>query len=343
LREAIFGGAVGGVKRRKVESVEEGGNHKQDRKEETKREEGGREDVVLLAEDATNERVVFVYRGVRPVQMLPTNVDKDKGRNTANPTSAIGSKRPREEEQDDEEYGAVYDVFRERRVGWFYPTYYGTCCHYHRPRPLVLRPQPRPPALLLPPKTPAQKACASPRARSSRTGGQAPAAASRKRDRERGSDGKVVWRRTIVMRNVCESDVEFGKDGICLWVKVAPRVAKATSSTTATATTPTTSATATTATTTTTTPTAPTVPTATTTTAPASVGGGGREKEPRLTRLEVECDGTVRSKDERRGVVFPCKVWRWRPPPRVPRTRAQKVEEKKGKMEGEETKMEVEV
>ena len=70
----------------------------------------------MLSEDATNERIVFVYRGLRPVQVPPTNTDKDKDKSAANATPGIGSKRPRKEEQDGE-YGVVYDIFRERRVG----------------------------------------------------------------------------------------------------------------------------------------------------------------------------------------------------------------------------------
>ena len=97
------------VKRRKVErAVEEGGEHTKDWGE-AKREEQTREDVFLLAEDATNERIVFAYRDLRPVQVMPTNMDKDKEKiaANANATPGIGFKRPREE-QDDEYEGEAH-------------------------------------------------------------------------------------------------------------------------------------------------------------------------------------------------------------------------------------------
>ena len=333
LREAVFGGAAGGPKRRKLaESAGEGGNHKTDREEESKRQDGGREDVVLLAEGATNERVVFVYRGLRP-QIPPPDVDRDKDKNMANSTPAIGSKRPREEEQDDEEYEAVYDVFRERRATGSAPpstapatttTATGTTTSTEGTTAKGVR-----------------FAAGSKLA----DGGCKPRRRQRPGTGSESSNGKIVWRRTLVMRNVCESDVEFGKDGICLWVKVVPpaAVAAAVANTTVT---PTLLAT-TTATTATTSP----APAAPAPAAPAS-SSGRREKEPRLTRLEVEYDGTPLTvgskskKDERRGVIFPCKVWRWRPPPRVTRTPCtQKGEDTKpkGKVEGEEKKMEIEI
>ena len=215
LREAVFGGAsgaAGAMKRRKVErAVEEGGEHTKDRGEAKKEEEQAREDVVLLAEDATNERIVFVYRGLRPVQVLPTNTDKDKDKNAANATSGIGSKRPREEEQDDE-YEVVYDVFRERRVG-------------DRKGQAI-----DPTSSTGAPAT-STTATATTTVSEGTTRGVRFAEGSKVSDgggkpqrRRRfgtgtgsasagagGSDGKVVWRRTLVMHNVCESDVEFGK------------------------------------------------------------------------------------------------------------------------------------
>jgi hypothetical protein len=319
LREAVFGGVTAGVKKRKVESVEEGGDQKD--KKEKESVEAGREDVVLLAEDGTNERVVFIYRRLQPLQTPPANMDKDK--NIENPTLAIGSKRPREEEQDNE-YGAVYDVYRERRVG-------------HREKPAIgSAPSTTAPATATTTTDPEVTAKGVRFAEGSKVADGGNKLQRRRRLGTTGSgsaregDGKVVWRRTLVMRNVCESDVEFGKDGVCLWVKLTPPAAAAVLSTT-----PTTSITTTTTTTTTTTP-------ATTTATAAS-----KEKEPRLTRLEVEYDSktrAVKTKDERRGVIFPCKVWRWRPPPRVTRTRAQKDKQKqKEEGEGEEGKMEVEV
>ena len=333
LREAVFGGAAGGLKRRKVaESAGEGGNHKMDREEEAKRQEGGGEDVVLLAEDANNERVVFVYRGLRPLQMqmqmLPTNVDRDKDKSIANSMPAIGSKRPREEEQDAEEYGAVYDVFRERRVT-------GSASTTAAPAITTM-------AITATGTVPSTEGTTTKGVRFAAGSKLADGGGKPQRRRRPGmgsesSNGKIVWRRTLVMRNVYESDVEFGKDGVCLWVKVAPHSAKTTSTM------------ATTPSSTTASPTAAPAPADAVV---ASSGGGRTEKEPRLPRLEVEYDGTPRTtgsksqKDERRGVVFPCKVWRWRPPSRVTRTsRAQKVEETKtkGKMEGEEMEVEMEV
>ena len=308
LREAVFGSAAGGLKRRKVtESTEAGVDHKKDREEEAKREDGGREDVVLLAEDAASERVVFVYRGLRPLRMQvpPTNADMDK---MANPTPAIGSKRPREEEKDDGECGALYDVFRERRVTGSAP------------------PTVEPAATTTTSVTSTSTSIDATTTKGVRFAAGSKLADGGKPQRRRrpgtgneGSNGKVVWRRTLVMRNVCESDVEFGKDGVCLWIKVAPPPVAV----------PTTAAKA-----------SSSGPTATT----ASAGGGGNgnvEKESRLTRLEVEYDGKPPTAGSRRGIVFPCKVWRWRLPAQVTRTpRARKVEETKtnGK-----TEMEMEV
>jgi len=119
-----------------------------------------------------------------------------------------------------------------------------------------------------------------------------------------GNDGKVVWRHTLVLHNVCESEVEFAKDGVCLWVKVAPPAAENTSITS--------------------TATITSSDTSTTTATTATTAAAGKEKEPRLTHLEVEYHGKTRTagtKDERQGVIFPCKVWRWRPPPRITRVR----------------------
>ena len=307
LREAVFGGAsgaAGAMKRRKVErAVEEGGEHTKDRGE-AKEEEQAREDVVLLAEDATNERIVFVYRGLRPVQVLPTNTgkdkdkDKDKDKNAANATPGIGSKRPREEQ--DDECGVVYDVFRERRVGDRKDQAIGSTSSTVAPAAsttvtsttTVSEGTTRGVRFAEGSKvidgggTP-QRRC---RLGTGTGTGSAGAGAG-----AGGNGGKVV----------CESDVEFGKDGVCLWVEVAPPPPAAeTTSTTSTAAAAITSSSTNTTTTTT---------TATTTTA-------GKEKEPRLTRLEVQCHGktrTAETKDERRGVIFPCKVWRWRPPPRI--------------------------
>ena len=336
LREAVFGGVAAGMKRRKVE---DGGHYGKDG------EKDKREDVVLLADDATSERVVFVYRGLRPLQVPPTN-NTDK-----HATPAIGSKRPREEEQDDE-YGAVYDVFRERRVG-------------HRRGQAT---SPLPPSDGLPTSattTTTTAATANTTVYESTSKGVRFAHGSKLADggskpqryrrlgtgnasasgsgNGNGGDGKVVWRRTLVMRNACESDLEFGKDGVCLWV---PPAAKATSTTTST------SATATATSTTKSTTTAAAAAAAA---APPPGGGGKEEKEtePRLARLEVEYDGTTRTArtmDERRGVIFPCKVWRWRPPLRVIRTtttrrRSLKVEGEgkgKGEGEGEQSKLRVE-
>ena len=301
------------------------GEHTKDRGE-AKREEQAREDVVLLAEDAANERIVFVYRGLRPVQVPPTNTDKDKDKSAANATSGIGSKRLREEEQDDE-YGVVYDVFRERRVGDRKGQATGSISSTGAPATsttatttttTVSEGTTRGVRFAEGSKVSDGGGKPQRRRRFGTGTGSASAGAG-------GSDGKVVWRRTLVMHNVCESDVEFGKDGVCLWVKVAPPPAATTTSTTSTATATITSSTS--ATTTTTTTTAPTA-------------AAGKEKEPRLTRLEVECHGKIRTagtKDERRGVIFPCKVWRWRPPPRITRVRGQE-----GEGEGEEKKMEVE-
>ena len=331
LREAVFGGAAGGVKRRKVaESAEGGGDHKKDKDWE---EEAKREDVVLFAGNATNERVVFVYRGFQPLRMMPTNVDKNKEWISANPTQAIGSKRPREEEQDDEEYGAVYDVFRERRVTGSAP-----------PTATVA---PAPTTTGTDTATTSDNTITITSAKGVRfaagsklaDGGCRPQRRRRHPGMGSASNGKAVWRRTVVMRNVCESDVEFGKDGVCLWVRVTPPAAAKSTPTTATV---------------------PITTSIAATAAPPAFafagGGGGWEKEPRLTRLEAEDDGiapvpvpvptttSCKTKDERRGVFVPCKVWRWRPPPRVTaRTRAQVVEKEKEKMEVEEKKMEVEV
>ena len=328
LHEAIFGGAVGGgVKRRKVESAEESRDRTLDRGKDTR--EGGREDVVLLAEDGAGERVVFVYRGV-------TTVDKDKDKSTtANPSPGIGSKRPREEEQDDE-YGAVYDIFRERRVGARRGQATGAASSAAG--------------------TTTTAASAAPAVSEGTTtkgvrfavGSKVADGGGRPQRRRRlkagtgtggasggGGDGKVVWRRTLVMRNVSESDVDFGRDGVCLWIRVAPPAANTTSSASTTAT----STSTTTPASTTGTATAPATGTATATAAAAS------EKEPRLTRLEVAYDGktrTARTKDERRGVVFPCKVWRWRPPPRITHIRAQKdADDNDGLEEGEVRTMDV--
>ena len=299
LREAVFGYAAGGLKRRKVtESTEVGGNHTQDRGDEAKRE-----DVVLLAENAASERVVFVYRGLRP----PSNVDKDKNRNAANPALAIGSKRPREEEQDEEEYRALYDVFRERRVTTSAPPTAAT-------------------ATTTTTTTSGTSTATSTEGTTTKgvrfaagskldDGGGKPQRRRRPGAGSESSNGKVTWRRTLVMRNVCESDVEFGKDGVCLWIKVSPPVSVTKAAAAAKTSSSPTSA------------------------PPASAfpgGGGSGETESRLTRLEVEYDGTPTpptagsksKKDARRGVVFPCKVWRWRAPPRVtrPPPRAQKLE-----------------
>ena len=310
LREAVFGGAAGRVKRRKVEGAEEGGVHTKDR-------EKGREDVVLLAEGGASERVVFVSRGVRPLQ---TTIEKEES--AANPTPAIGTKRPREEEQDDE-YGAVYDVFRERRVG------------DRKDEATSSASSTAAPATGATTTAPATSEGTTKGVRFAE-GSKVADGGSKPHRRRRlkagtgstgggGGDGKVVWRRTLIMRNVCESDVDFGRDGVSLWVKVAPSTAKITSSTSTT----TTSTSIMSPATFTATPTA--TPTATTTTAVGT-------EEPLLTRLKVEYDGKTRTagtKDERRGVVFPCKVWRWRPPPRITHIRVQK------EVEGEEKKMEV--
>jgi hypothetical protein len=275
------------------------------------------------------------------MQMPPTNVDRDKDRSMANSTPMIGSKRPREEEHDDEEYGAVYDVFRERRVTGSAPP---TAAHITTATTI---------------STATTTECTTTKGVRFAAGSKlADGGCKPRRRRHPGvgsesSNGKIVWRRTLVMRNVCESDVEFGKDGVCLWVKVAPvAVGAATAKSSSTATSP--PALLATITTINAPPSpAPAVPASAS--ASASSRGGGREKEPHLTRLEVEYGGTPhtagsksKKKDERRGVVFPCKVWRWRPPPPVTRTPcAEKVEETKtetkGKMEGEEKKMEMEV
>ena len=322
LREAVFGSAVGGLKRRKVdESMEVG---RKDREEEAKREEGGREDVVLLAEDAASERVVFVYRGLQ-MQVPPTNADMGKDKNTANPAPAIGSKRPREEEQDDGEYGALYDVFRERRVT--------------RSSSPTVEPAATTTTSVTSTATGTEDTTTTKGVRFAAGSKLADGGGKPQRRRRPGmgsesSGGKVVWRRTLVMRNVCESDVEFGKDGVCLWIKVAPPpVAVATTAAKTSSSGPTTTI------------------AAAAVSAPASASAGGGEKEPRLTRLEVEYDGTSPTagsklkKDERRGVVFPCKVWRWRVPTRVTRTpRTQKVEETRTRTNGKmETEMGVEM
>jgi len=218
--------------------------------------------------------------------------------------------RPFEDEQDDE-YGVVCDVFRERRVGDRKGKAIGSTSSTVAPATSTTATitttvsECTTKGVRFAERSKVSDGGGKPqRRRRLGTGtGSASAGAGR-------SEGKVVWRRTLVVHNVCESDVEFSKDGVCLWVKVAPPPAATTTSTTSTAT-----ATATI-----------TSSSTTTTTTTATTTAAGKGKEPRLTRLEVECHGktcTAGTKDERRGVIFPCKVWRWRPPPRITRVRAQ--------------------
>jgi len=304
LREAVFGGAAGAagaMKRRKVDrAVEAGGEHTKDRGE-AKREEHAREDVVLLAADATNERTVFVYRKLRPVQVLPTNtekdMDKDKNAGTTDATPRIRSKRPREEEQDDK-YGVVHDR-KGQAIGSTSSTVAPATSTAATTTTTVSKGT-----------TSGVRFAEGPKVTD---GGGQVSATPPSRDRDRKHECRCRWKR-----------LKSRMATLARHAQGSPPPAAETTSITSTATTTITSS---------------TTSTTTTTTAAAA----GKEKEPRLTRLEVEYHGKTRTagtNDKRRGVIFPCKFWRWRTPLRITRVRRQ--EEGEGEGEGEEKKIEVE-